>query len=187
MLTTSAYYKQFTDEDLFRLVKTDDEKAFGEIYARYWPTLTTTACRHLQSRAKAEDLVQEIFISFYNRRNLVELSISLKAYLTQALKFKVMNEYRSQVVRQAYQKTVFYTTSQNSDCHNAYETKELTYYINRSIKQLPDKCRQAFILSRAEDLSYKDISGQLGISVSTVEKHISKALRVLKTSLNMCA
>jgi len=187
MLDAPLYYKQHSDEELFRLAKSDDQHAFGEIYARYWPVLTATASRHLQSRAKAEDVVQEIFISFYKRRELVELTISLKAYLTQALKFKVMNEHRSQVVRQAYQKTVTYTTSQSSDCHNAYETKELICYINKSIKQLPDKCRQAFILSRTEDLSYKDISGQLGISVSTVEKHISKALRVLKTSLNMCA
>jgi RNA polymerase sigma-70 factor (family 1) len=186
MLDTPLYYKQFSDEELFRLAKVDDQIAFGEIYARYWPVLTGTACHHLQSRAKAEDIVQEIFISFYKRRELIELSISLKAYLTQALKFKMMNEHRSQVVRDAYQKTITHTTT-HSDSHNAYETKELTYYINRSIKQLPDKCRQAFILSRAEDLSYKDISGQLGISVSTVEKHISKALRMLKTSLNMCA
>jgi len=187
MLDAPLYYKQFSDEELFRLAKVDDQNAFSEIYARYWPVLTATACRHLQNRAKAEDLVQEIFISFYKRRELVELTISLKAYLTQALKFKVMNEHRSQVVRQAYQKNVTYTSANSSECHNAYEAKELTYYINRSIKQLPDKCRQAFMLSRAEDLSYKDISGQLGISVSTVEKHISKALRMLKTSLDMCA
>ncbi len=187
MLYTPLYYKQFSDEELFKLAKVDDQSAFSEIYARYWPVLTTTAYRHLQNRACAEDLVQEIFISFYKRRELVELTISLKAYLTQALKFKMMNEHRSQVVRQAYQKTITHTTTQSGDCHNTYETKELTYYISKSIDQLPDKCRQAFILSRAEDLSYKDISGQLGISVSTVEKHISKALRMLKTSLNMCA
>jgi RNA polymerase sigma-70 factor (ECF subfamily) len=48
---------------------------------------------------------------------------------------------------------------------------------------LPEKCREVFMLSRSEDLSYKDISGHLGISVSTVEKHISKALKVLRTSL----
>jgi RNA polymerase sigma-70 factor (ECF subfamily) len=50
---------------------------------------------------------------------------------------------------------------------------------------LPEKCRQAILLSRGEQLSYKDISGQLGISISTVEKHISKALKFLKLNLNM--
>lgn len=187
MLTTSFYYRRLTDEQLFKLVQEDDEKAFGELYARYWPTLTDAASRHLQSRAKAEDLVQEIFISFYKRRHLIQFTISLKAYLSQALKFKMMNEVRSQIVRETYQRNIVHISGATSDCHNAYETKELSFYINKSIKQLPGKCRQAFLLSRGEDLSYKDISGQLGISVSTVEKHISKALRMLKVSLEMCA
>jgi RNA polymerase sigma-70 factor (ECF subfamily) len=67
--------------------------------------------------------------------------------------------------------------------YHVCESKELASNINRSIDSLPEKCREVFMLSRSEDLSYKDISGHLGISVSTVEKHISKALKVLRTSL----
>jgi RNA polymerase sigma-70 factor (family 1) len=180
------YYQQLSDRELLDLVKKDNKKAFGEIYNRYWGFLTHSASKHLQSKQKAEDLVQEIFISFYNRRNEFELSVSLRAYLSQALKFKIMNEFRSQVVRDRYQKKVHYTYSlahAGNNVHHAFETKELAYNINRSINLLPEKCKQAFLLSRSEDLSYKDISGHLNISVSTVEKHISKALKFLKTSL----
>ena len=97
-----------------------------------------------------------------------------------------MNEFRSQVVRNTYQKNIHYTYSfayAGSNVHHVCETKELAYNINRSINLLPEKCRQAFLLSRSEDLSYKDISGHLGISISTVEKHISKALKFLKVNL----
>ncbi len=176
--------QQLSDRELLDLIKEDNKKAFEEIYNRYWNFLMQLALKHLQSKQKAEDTVQEIFISFYNRRHEFELTVSLRAYFSQALKFKVMNEFRSQVVRDTYTKHIRYVYACSG--HKTYhicETKELAYHINRSINLLPEKCRQAFLLSRSEDLSYKDISGQLNISVSTVEKHISKALKFLKTNL----
>jgi RNA polymerase sigma-70 factor (family 1) len=188
MFNTNYFYCELSDKKLFALVKQDDKKAFEEIYSRYWSFLTQSASKHLQSKQKAEDIVQEIFISFYNRRYEIEFSVSLRAYLCQALKFKIMNEFRSQVVRNTYQKTIHYTYSYanaNNSAYHEYESKELAYSINRSINLLPEKCRQAFLLSRGEELSYKDISGHLGISISTVEKHISKALKFLKVNLNM--
>lgn len=186
MMTINNYYQHLSDRELLGLVKADDKNAFGEIYNRYWDFLTQSASKHLQSKQKAEDLVQEIFLSFYNRRNEFELAVSLRAYLSQALKFKIMNEYRSQVVRDTYQKNIHYTYTYahaGNNVHHAYETKELACNINRSINMLPEKCKQAFLLSRSEDLSYKDISGHLNISVSTVEKHIIKALKFLRTNL----
>jgi RNA polymerase sigma-70 factor (ECF subfamily) len=187
MLHNENYaYKQLSDNDLFDLVKQDDHKAFEEIYSRYWNFLTMSASTCLKSKQKAEDVVQEIFISFYNRRYAIEFTVSLRAYLCKALKFKIMNESRSQIVRDTYQKAVHYAYSYayGGSAYHLCETKELENNLNRSIGVLPQKCRQAFLLSREEDLSYKDISGHMGISVSTVEKHISKALRILKLSLN---
>ncbi|MFT3948793.1 MAG: RNA polymerase sigma-70 factor [Agriterribacter sp.] len=185
MVTTTNTYRQLSGGELLSLVKQDNKKAFEEIYSRYWDFLTQIASRHLQSKQRAEDIVQEIFISFYNRRHEFELTVSLRAYLSQALKFKIMNEFRSQVVRDTYSKHIRYSyTYADAAPYHMYETKELTGNINRYISQLPEKCKQAFLLSRGEDLSYKDISGHLNISVSTVEKHISKALKLLKT--NVC-
>lgn len=187
MLTTNYQFHLLSDKELCELVKQDCDKAFQEIYSRYWNFLTISAAKHLQCTQKAEDIVQEIFISFYNRRDSIEFSVSLRAYLCKALKFKIMNEFRSKAVRAAYQKTIYYihTGSARTNFFCAYEYKELAQSISHSVSLLPEKCRQAFLLSRAEDLSYKDISGHLGISVSTVEKHISKALKFLKLDLNV--
>jgi RNA polymerase sigma-70 factor (family 1) len=186
MLHNGNYsYQQLSDENLFILVKKDDKKAFEEIYSRYWNFLMSSAAINLQSKQKAEDIVQEIFISFYNRRYAIEFSVSLRAYLCKALKFKIMNESRSQMVRDTYQKAVNYAYSNDNSAYLLCESKELAYKINCSISFLPEKCKQAFLLSREANLSYKDISGHLGISVSTVEKHISKALKILKLSLNI--
>lgn len=184
-MKTINLYPLLSDETLFALIKENDQKAFEEFYSRYWDYLTSYANKHFQNWQKAEDMVQEILISLYNRRQTLEFSVSIRAYLSQALKFKIMNEFRSKLVRDTYQKTIHYryVDSTQTNPYNLCESKELAHTINRSINSLPQKCRQAFILSRSEDLSYKDISGHLGISVSTVEKHISKALKILRTSL----
>ena len=178
-------YEQLSDEALFALVKNDDQTAFRELYNRYWAFLLDVAYRPLQSRDQAEDVVQEIFISLYQRRNSIELVVSLKAYLCKALKFKILNEFRFQGVREAYQKSTFFSPVCKNDLANHYETKELELAINKTVGALPEKCKQAFLLSRNEDLSYKDISGELDISVSTVEKHISKALKYIRLNLNL--
>lgn len=185
MLTSCRYYTGFSDDQLFAFVKQDDGKAFEEIYNRYWPFLLDNAYKPLQSRDKAEDVVQEIFISLYQRRKSIDLSVSLRAYLCKALKFKVSNEFRSQIVRDTYRKSLFFTNNYKNDLANKLEAKELEQAIDRSVSLLPDKCKKAFLLSRHENLSYKDISGELDISVSTVEKHISKALKVIKLNLNL--
>jgi RNA polymerase sigma-70 factor (family 1) len=185
MVANSTYYSSISDEELFALVQRDDKKAFEQLYDRYWSFLLDYAYKPLQCRQKAEDLVQEIFISLYQRRNTITFSVSLRAYLSQALKFKVMNEYRSQVVREKYQRSISSKHYYSSDVAHHCETKELEHSIYRLVKLLPEKCKQVFLLSRNEDYSYKEISGGLGISVSTVEKHISKALKILKVNLNV--
>lgn len=179
------YYQSLKDEQLFEFVQNDDQAAFAELYKRYWTFLLDMAYKSLQCRDKAEDIVQEIFVSLYQRRKAIQLEVSLRAYLYNALKFKAFNEIRSKLVRQSYQKSTFFSSSCKIDFAPPCETKELKTAIENSVHQLPEKCRQTFLLSREEHLSYKDISGELNISVSTVEKHIIKALKCIKGNLNL--
>ncbi|WP_114789115.1 RNA polymerase sigma-70 factor [Niabella yanshanensis] len=185
MIKVANYHSSLQDEELFHLFQNGENRAFDEIYKRYKDLLTSAAERILMSRQMAEDIVQEIFLSLFNRRLKIEIQVSLKAYLMKSMKFKILNEFRSSGVRKAYNKHVDmhrgFLLSYNTghDC----ELKDLTSNIELTINMLPEKCRTAFLLSRSEDLSYKDISGCMGISISTVEKHISKALRLLKNNL----
>ena len=181
----NCLHREISDEQLFIQIKHDDQAAFKELYNRYWSFLLDMAFKPLQSRERAEDIVQEIFISLYQRRKDIHLEVSLKAYLCKALKFQVLNEIRSRMVRETYQKAVIISANCKNDFAINFESKELKNAIDRSVNELPEKCKQAYLLSREEDLSYRDISGELAISVSTVEKHISKALKYLKGSLNL--
>ena len=179
--TDPRYFSQ-TDAELFRLIQEDDFKAYEVLYYRHWPQLIDAAYKRLHCRQRSEDLVQELFLNVYQRRTQIELTTSLRAYLNQALKYKVLNEFRSANTRQAYQ-AFFLNTICKNDFANELEAKELSRKIEDVLASLPEKCRQVFLLSRKENLSNKEIAAQLDISVSTVEKHIVKALKILRNSV----
>lgn len=183
MLIVNPPYALADDLDLFFLVKQSDVKAFEELYNRYWPALVNAAYKRLHVREKAEDIVQTIFIDLYNRRSVIELTVSLKAYLHQALKYKVLNEFRSESNRAKSQKNFFLKSSCKIDFASSLEAKELETKINIILNELPGRCKQVFLLSRKENLSNKDISVGLKITVSTVEKHITKALKSLRCQI----
>lgn len=185
MSLTNQAYQHLSDLELFALVKHENIEAFEVVYQRYWPELIDSAYRRLQSRQKAEDIVQEIFISLYNKRTFLELTVSVKAYLSQALKFKVLNEYRAEGVRNMYVKHSFFRDNSKNDLANELEAKELYAKIDVTLSGLPQKCRQVFTLSRKENMTNKEIAMELNISVSTVEKHIGKALKTLRNNLEL--
>jgi RNA polymerase sigma-70 factor (ECF subfamily) len=187
MFQNQLPYHLLSDSELFSLSRHENAEAFEVLYTRYWPALTDTASRKLQSRQKAEDIAQEILISLYNKRSALEFTSSLSAYLKQALKFKISNEFRSMAVRSAYTKNLFFNDFCKNDFAERLEAKELRSKIECVLQQLPEKCRQAFYLSRNENMSNKEIAEEMNISVSTVEKHIGKALRVLRENLELYA
>ena len=176
-------YPDAGDFDLFSLVKGNDEKAFEALYKRHWPILLNIACKRLNSKEKAEDIVQNIFIDLYRRRTTIEFTSSLRAYLLQALKFRVINEYRYASNRNNYRRSLFFGENCKIDFANPLEAKDLELKINMVLDRLPEKCRTVFLLSRKENLSYKDISAGLSMPVSTVEKHISRALKTLRCQI----
>jgi RNA polymerase sigma-70 factor (family 1) len=180
MRANNLFYLYAKDVDLFSLVKASDEKAFEELYNRHWPILFNVACRRLDSRQKAEDIVQNIFVDLYSRRAAIEFTVSLRAYLLRALKFKVINEYRSASYRNKLRRSLFVDETRKVDFTHPLEAKDLERRIDLILDRLPEKCKKVFLLSRKENLSYKDISDGLCITVSAVEKHISKALKILK-------
>ncbi len=179
----SPYY-QLSDMDLFNLFKHNDVRAFEVVYSRLWPELLESACRKLGSKQKAEDLVQEIFVSLYRKRTALEISVSPRAYLSKALKYRVLNEYRSETVRTNYIQSLFFSPICKIDLAKDLEAKELYQHIELMIEELPDKCRQVYLLSRDIQMTNKEIAIELGISVSTVEKHIGKALKILRSRIS---
>lgn len=178
-------YRELSDGQLAALLRTDDA-AYNEIYERYWPVLYRSAFNVLKDEDACLDVIQEIFIWFWEHKTDISVN-SIKAYLLVAVKYKVANYIRNGKVRESFYERIPKITIEDDFPDQALEIKELKEMINRFIEELPDRCQEVFHLSRIENLTNKEIALKLGITEKTVENQINKALKKLKPQLGKSA
>ncbi|UOE47423.1 RNA polymerase sigma-70 factor [Mucilaginibacter sp. SMC90] len=167
-----------TDEKLLLLLQHDHKTAFDEIYQRYWEALFAYVVRVVDDRDDAKDIVQEVFVSLWNRRFELNDVRSLKAYLFSSARYEGLSMIRKKSVRTKYLDSLANFFSEGSDTLNEQmDAGEMSRLIDAEINNLPAKMREVFILSRKNHLSYKSISEKLEISDKTVKKQINNALR----------
>ncbi|SEW53770.1 RNA polymerase sigma-70 factor, ECF subfamily [Chitinophaga arvensicola] len=177
-------FSTYTDEELFLLVKQGHKDAFEDVYRRFWQELLDAAYRRVKVQETAMELVQSLLVDLYLKRETISLTTSLRNYLHTSLKNRVLNTVRSQLVRNTYQQHVLNDNGlYQPDAATTLQLKELQRHIDESCASMPEKCREVFYLSRREHLSYQHIASQLNISVNTVEKHMVKALKILRSHL----
>jgi RNA polymerase sigma-70 factor (ECF subfamily) len=175
-------YKPFSDDELIDLLKSGDSRAFRQLYDRYWKIMLDAAYKRLDSTDVAEEIVQEVFVNLFIKRESLQIKSSLEAYLKTALKYKIFDLFRAQGVHAKYVDSLLHETGVVSPSpDHVIQVKELAHRIDQATQKMPEKCREVFLMSRMENLSNKSIAEKLSISVSTVEKHISKAVRILET------
>lgn len=170
-----------TDDLLLRLLQTSDEHAFRELYQRYWKKLFTTACYKLKSKEAAEEIVQNIFVSLWEKRATLQID-SLEDYLYIAVKYKVINYVESLMVRQAGQKQLAGNTTDEST-EATIMINDLHAAIQQALKQLPAKTREVFTMSRFERCSVREIARHMGLTEKAVEYHITQSLKLMRVSL----
>ncbi len=177
--------KNWTDEMLLDLIRhQDDRAAFAEIYNRYWDLLIDSAYKRLKSRELSEEIVQDVFVSLFIRRQKVQPKSTLESYLRTAVRNQV---FRAYYARESHVMVLNDLIASNQIIpalpDELLEAKQLQQKIYLATDKLPEKCREVFVLSRFEHLSHQDIADRLQISVSTVKKHITKAMGILRTEL----
>ena len=176
-------YNLFTNAELIDLLQSGDENAFTEIYNRYWKLLFKTAYNILQDFATAQDITQNIFISLWERRNEAKIQ-SIKPYLQQAVRFAVFRAIKDQQTDKAfYERLADVTADIITDDPLIF--KEQQELLKSIINALPEDCREAFRLSREDNMTYKQIAALLGISEKTVEKRISRSLQHIRKGMNL--
>lgn len=132
--------------------------------------------------------MQEVFLSLYHRKDDLQTTTSLKAYLYKALQHKIYNHYQKVLTRTKYEQAASVDMKiVGNNLNEEFESKDLEKQIQEKILILPPQCRKVFLLSREEQLPYKEIAKKLNISVNTVDQHIQKALRILKHSVDRMA
>lgn len=171
-------YNTYNDAQLLDLLRTGDEKAFEAIYERYWKRMLAMAFLRLQSVEEAEDLVQDVFTSLWQRRDQSNIQ-SLENWLSTAVKYKIINRVNRQLSKEvaadSFDDSVYIDPT--------IEQRFLEQLVATEINRLPEKCRIVFQYSRDLGFSNSEIAEKLSISEKTVEKHITTARKQLSLSL----
>lgn len=155
--------------------------SFEDIYRAYWSDLFLFSYNLLRDRDHAKDVVQEVFISLLRNENREQIQ-DIRAYLFQAVKFQVYKMVRAEKVKlQAFDQL---TVADYDDSTNEQLLeKELRQQMEKSIVNLPDKCRDIFEL-RQQGYTAKKIASITGVSQRTVEHQIYLAVKKLRVSLS---
>jgi RNA polymerase sigma-70 factor (ECF subfamily) len=175
-----------SDADLIAQIKLGNEKAFTEIYDKYWSVLYLHARHVLNNRDEARDIVQEVFVCFWNKAKELEASTNINAYLYRSTRNSVIDLIRKEKTKSLYIAKLgsFYEKGEFSTDRQV-NFNELKRLIDQEVQLLPVKMRQVFEMSRNENLSHAQISKQLNISDLTVKKQINKALHILRRKLDI--
>jgi RNA polymerase sigma-70 factor (ECF subfamily) len=169
-----------SDAVLLDALRADDEAAFAEIYKRYCFRLFTVAYQKLKSREVAEELVQDLFENLWSRRASSQIQ-QLECYLFSAIRYRIINYIKGQKLQEGYQ---LYLRMSGSEKDMATEESlaenDLSAALLAGVRNLPEKSREVFQLSRLEHYSVQEISVQVKLSEKTVEYHLTKSLKLLR-------
>jgi RNA polymerase sigma-70 factor (family 1) len=181
-----SLYSQLSDFELIHRLRSGEEAAFRHIYDRYWEQLYIIARNRLNDPQESEEIVQEIFLDFWSRKDSFELEKGLGNYFAVAVKFKVINRLARRAHAAKYKKEY---VARHSEADNSFlsllDYKELKQQLAALIAALPEKCRLVFQLRHEQGYSLREISDELGISEKTVEAHLTRARKTLRGALNL--
>jgi len=161
------------------------KKAFEDLFDRYFPALKYFAQGYVKDKGDAEELVHDTFMAIWEKREQLTFDAGLKPYLYKALRNKCLNFARKQKLEILDVSEDFELSGNIPNPLQQLSKKETEQRIFAAIEKLPPRCRQIFLLSRTENLSYKDIAEVMELSSKTVENQIAIALKNIRKSLGM--
>ena len=172
------------DQTLIEGISKGDNGAYEELFIKYYSPLVVFAYRMVDDDDTARELVQDVFVSFYEKQVGLTIHTSLKATLYQSVRNRCLNHIKREKLLRSHHENIFLETK-DSDSYfeTSVETSELQQRLYSIIQELPEKCREVFEMSRFEGVPNQEIADKLDISKRTVETQISKALKYLRENL----
>lgn len=168
---------------ILRLIE-GDEDAFCELYATYKNRLIYFAMRFLKSREYAEDVFQDAFTVVWQSRRFINPDASFSSYLYTIMRNRRLNQLRNAANEEKLKESILsQALDYTEDTKREVMLNDLKSLISHALQQLTPRQREIFEMSREAQLSHKEIADKLGISVNTVQEHISISLKLIRTYL----
>lgn len=168
---------------ILRLIE-GDEDAFCELYATYKNRLIYFAMRFFKSREYAEDVFQDAFTVVWQSRRFINPDASFSSYLYTIMRNRILNQLRNAANEEELKESILsQALDYTEDTKREVMLNDLKSLISHALQQLTPRQREIFEMSREAQLSHKEIADKLGISVNTVQEHISTSLKLIRTYL----
>lgn len=159
----------------------DPVNGYELLFRRYYGVLCSHAVRYVYTREVAEDLVSDIFYSFWEKASYKRVTVSFRAYLFEAVRHKCFNYLKWEFSRENNEELPGHDLESPAlQPHDIMEFDELCMRIEKTMDSLPPQCKKVFLMHRFEGKSYPEIAGCLNVSQKAVEAHISKALAIFR-------
>jgi len=157
-------------------------KEIEEIYFRLFPRLCVFAEKILKDSVVAKSVVQEVFLFICEKKDKLCINNSVEAYLFKAVYNRCLFYKRKTAIHQKHFNQIIYSQITDHIPDEIFDEEAIfkLKLLEKAINSLPEQCRKIFLLNKKEGLSYAKIAVLTGISVKTVDNHISKALKKIK-------
>jgi RNA polymerase sigma-70 factor (ECF subfamily) len=158
---------------------------FDAVYVTYYPRMIRFAKEYVLMEEDAENIVQDIFVLLWEKRDVLNINVSLLPYLFTLVKNKCLDFLRHKMVGEEFAKEEYDARRMALEQFNYVfsSDEDMEEILAAAIRSLPERCREIFIKSRMEGKKYREIANELDISLNTVETQMSVALRKLRISL----
>ncbi|MCD7977619.1 MAG: RNA polymerase sigma-70 factor [Tannerellaceae bacterium] len=157
---------------------------FDKVYLLYFSRMFRFAKEYVMDHEDAENIVQDVFLMVWEKRNEIRIDTSLAGYLFTLTKYKSLDFLRHKVIQEEFAGEYMLKLQALEQVNYSFSSDaELQAIIDRAISKLPDKCRDIFVKSRMEGKKYREIAEELGISVKTVENQMVIALKKMREDL----
>jgi len=152
------------------------------VFRDYYKPLVRYGNTFLKDSDDAEDIVQQVFVSLWEKRDQLDIQTSIRAVLYKSVQNACLNKIKHLKVRTIYADEVK-ATAVYEDSSDSVQAAELNERIQQAMESMPEQCGRIFKMSRFEQLRYQEIADQLGLSVKTIENQMGKALKIVREEL----
>ncbi len=150
---------EINESDIAKKIQQGDFKAFEALFKHYYPILKNFALKHMKDPSSAEEMVQEVFFNLWAKHKTLNIKLSIKSYLFKSTYNCCLQYYKRENYKRKYeQNSLSIQESFNSNPSDELRAKELLCLVDKSLKSLPERCRNIFKLNRFEGLEYREIA-----------------------------
>ncbi|MDO8952267.1 MAG: RNA polymerase sigma-70 factor [Draconibacterium sp.] len=174
-------FENISDSELARKINAGEKNAYQELFERYAPRIYQFSLLYLKNQADAEELVQDVFLKIWEKRETLDQSKNIKAFIFKIAVNTIYDFIRRKNIENAFNdfaRANFETGSNNTWHTVIYD--EMQENLQKLVAQLPGQQQKIFQLSKEEGLTSEEIAVKLNLSKRTVDNHLYRAVSFLK-------